>query len=678
MTTFHDILALLLAPYYLDYSATARVRNWADSLVIQDNIALYRVVLKALIVALHSTADKQGKATKASFEQSALWTLAGKRYGSQKDPIFEQLATELLRQISLCAETLALASGSEIPRYSDAVKKAGRALDKLMNLSVAQIEEIYRLYKLSDTNNALNQLIKSSHFTVDEVENLKYLRSLQNLAYGHRGLRKNAGTGTKHLPRVPTIHFESMELEEEEVEQGITDFSVTYERLDDDDSGEEPHENDQVCFLTVNFEKISDRYPDKTLTLPQLYAIGEQMARQKARANNFHQQDLRWLEPSVLAKIDYYLAGNSSLFNKALVLLPLFTGRRLSSLSNMVFGAEAYGVIRLATNSAKTKIQAYALPVCDYVDVPIPARWVDIFEEIRKQPASSLQQIWRSQKRQRSLLKSIDSELSESKLRHLLPLTLRLIPRYDALSSLLTDSITSTDLTRRHYFCLPAIDAQNAVTEAWGLVEHDLEDPKGVTTCLPQDGFIGSQNNPDPESIASWLSEQPVDDLHEIRQRLVSEGQFMAHRGVIDPQPELIIDSETIKGAVLNDKDRGGRKQMSRLVLLTNQQLLKLQTNDKRLVSLKHAASASSLGNGARAWDKDENKPLTPSRLRASTPELPGPANAARKIFASESHDLPAEYLAIHMGWLTHGAVPFSRYSTLSPLQLAWARGVSK
>jgi len=152
----------------------------------------------------------------------------------------------------------------------------------------------------------------------------------------------------------------------------------------------------------------------------------------------------------------------------------------------------------------------------------------------------------------------------------------------------------------------------------------------------------------------------------------------MAHRGVIDPTADVIIDSSSMNAAILNDKDRGGKKQMTRLALLSRQQLQLLQNNNRALTTLKYSGSSPCFGHDARCWDLERNKPLVPSRLQLANPQLPGPANSGRKILASQSVNLPAEYLATHMGWLSHGTVPFSIYSTMSPLHLAWASGVMK
>lgn len=678
MTLFHKLLNLLLAPQLKDYVATAKVQKWAINLVSKNSIALNRVILKSLTLALDEAASEQGKIKASSFNRSALWALANKRYGSKKDYLFEQLATEMLKQVGLCAKNLALARGYDTPIYTRAVELAGSGLDKLMNLTPEQLKAIYQLYALSDRKDALNPLIERGGFSAKITNNLGSLQSLQNLAYGHRNIRSDAGSGLKKAPLARAVEFKSVELTDEEIEQGITDFSVTYTSFDDEYLGEAPHDNEQLCFTTVNFQKINANYPNRTLTIPQLMVKGAQLAKQRARANSIPRQDLRWLETAQLEKIDRYITGNNCAEYKALVLAPLITGRSLKSLTKSIFDAKGDGVIRLSVNSPRCKKQEYAQPVCPYVDVPIPQRWKVAFEEIKSHPGSTLSKIFRSTNTQKKLLKTIDSELTEVKLRHFMPLSLKLNTRYDSLAYLLADSITSTDLTRQHYLCLLASDAQDGIAEMWSRVERDLDNPQGVTSYMPQKGFIGSSNNPDPKSVDDWLSDNPVDNFHDIRQRLVSEGMFMAHRGVIDPTADVIIDSSSMNAAILNDKDRGGKKQMTRLALLSRQQLQLLQNNNRVLTTLKYSGSSPCLGHDARCWDLERNKPLVPSRLQRASPQLPGPANSGRKILASQSENLPVEYLAIHMGWLSHGTVPFSIYSTMSPLHLSWASGVMK
>lgn len=678
MTLFHTILNLLIAPQLMDYAATAKVQIWARNLASQNNNALNRVILKALNLALQSAASKQGNIKTKSFTKSALWALANKRYGSQKDIIFEQLATEMLKQVGLCAKSLALARGHDFPTYKRAVRVAGSALDKLMNLTPDQLKAVYQLYTLSDTKDALKPLIKSGGLNAKTTKSLQSLLSLQNLAYGHRKLRSDAGSGLKNSPLARAVEFKSVELTDEEIEQGITDFSVTYTSFDDEYLGEAPHDNEQLCFITVNCKKIQANYPNLTLTTPQLMIKAAQLAKQRARANSFPRQDLRWLETAQLEKIDRYITGNNCAEYKALILVPLIAGSSLKSLDMSIFDAKGDGLIRLSVNSPKCKKQEYALPVCPYVDVPIPQRWKVAFEEIKSLPGSTLSKIFSSTNAQKKLLKTIDSELTEVKLRHFMPLSLKLNTRYDSFAYLLADSITSTDLTRQHYLCLMASDAQDGIAEMWSRVELELDNPQGVTSYMPQNGFIGSSNNPDPNSVDDWLSNNPEDNFHDIRLRLVREGMFMAHRGVIDPTADVIIDSSSMNAAILNDKDRGGKKQMTRLALLSRQQLQLLQNNNRALTTLKYSGSSPCFGHDARCWDLERNKPLVPSRLQLANPQLPGPANSGRKILASQSVSLPAEYLATHMGWLSHGTVPFSIYSTMSPLHLAWASGVMK
>ena len=60
MTLFHKLLNLLLAPQLKDYVATAKVQKWAINLVSKNSIALNRVILKSLTLALDEAASEQG------------------------------------------------------------------------------------------------------------------------------------------------------------------------------------------------------------------------------------------------------------------------------------------------------------------------------------------------------------------------------------------------------------------------------------------------------------------------------------------------------------------------------------------------------------------------------------------------------------------------------------------
>lgn len=669
MTTHAEMLRRLIAPEALDAARTGQVLFWARTLAISKSDALSGMLENSLAEAMEFGVVTHGKKQRISNNKSALWALTDIKVDQARQLAFDALASEMLWQVGRCAQYLVSDGLAALLGYVSAVRKAGGALVRLLSLNPQDLTTLQALYS-SNVKNALNDWIELwSDKSI--ISDLKSLRSLQNLAHGHRSLRKGAGKRAKksQLERPRTRLVEIMATTEE-IEQGIQSIHQDFIALDEDD--EEAHDGGQLIIVTCDLEKVAKNYPSRTRTQKQLFAQAVQIANQRARANNFSKLDLRLIKPGVLEAIDRYLLGPDTIKSKALILLPLLAGRALKSLTIGVFDAVRTGSIRVPVNIANVQEKTFALPVMSYVDVPIPIRWLDTFQRISELFKGVEDLGIGYEKAQRRVLKSIDEELTEVQLRHYLPIMLKHTTGHEAFSSLLCDSITSTDLTRHHYFCIHALHVQVAVYETWRYVVQQLDCNQGVTLFDKQDGYIGAPNTADPLAVEDWLAEQG-DTFLSARQALVAEGKVLCHRGVIDPQAELVLHAGGNNLAVLNDKDRGGRGQMRRLVVLGTAGNDLVKENNKQFCRIKHSTDAPWLYPDARLLNPNDLKPISPSQLCKASPELPATANIGRKLFASTSLGMPGEFVAIQMGWLSHGTVPFSPYSSLSPVMLAWA-----
>lgn len=555
------------------------------------------------------------------------------------------------------------------------------SLDLIKNLSE----------KAWDTDRyAFQPILLSLHPADDDHKRVKRLRSLFHLALGYRPLHRRK-TGVRHTERTSNIRtytgqtsstYYKIEIPGQEpayIHTPILPSEDIYGEDTDTTSLVGTDLNEILKTHKIDSQNISDS------NIKKLYAKAAQKAKHIARSNHYDMLNPRRIHPEELRKIDSLLQDyDVQISEKMTILITIITGRSIESIrkypAELISTKDSIFTLKISLNKPKIGEHPDCIKTEDSIYSPIPTRWLPVIEQFHDGGGDIriLSQNRTTKGINRLLRKYVkSSELTASKLHKILPIALLDAVQDDGIASLIADPLTSISTTKNHYICLAKEDAVKYLMMAWSAVVKNLDGDHSISQPPYQEGFVGSSNNPNIEYLRHWIQTKPSAvgtwerEFFNFRRQIIKEGLTLAHRGVTDPNPIFVSDpSSDLKSgfAVINDKDRGGKGQMSRLAVVPSKLAQAMRFHDERTAGLIHGSRSLQFPTDARTPSFNAASVIRPKELVETEPRAPFPANGPRKLFRSSMiGKIPGELADAIMGWQTHGLVPFSEFSSLSP-----------
>lgn len=571
-----------------------------------------------------------------------------------------------------------------------AVHEASLSIRRLVDNSSFNVIETLASTAWSTDRNAFGAILLALDPTKEEHKRVKRLRSLFHLAHGYRPLYRRR-SGDIHREKVSNIKIYSGGISStfHAVEIPGLGSAVIHTPiiLSEDILGED---TDTVSLVSVDFKSLPSQAGLDTeyktdLNIKKMHAIAASKAKYFARANHYDQLDSRRIHPEELRLIDNLLLSDKANINDRMtILITILSGRSIENIRKFPASimCENSGAISLQLTINKPKIKEH--PGCiqtdDTILSPIPGRWLPVIEQFHsnKMDIRTLAANRTTNGINRILKAHIkDHKISATKLHRVLSLALLDCTQDEGISSLFADHLTAISSTKNHYICIGKNAAASYLIEAWTKVISAIDDDKSIHIPCPQDGHIGSANVPNTDSLRKWINLRPAavgtweKEFFDYRKQLIREGLTLAHRGITDPNPIFVSDpNPDLKSglAVINDKDRGGKGQMSRLAVMPSSVTQAMRRHDERTANYTQGSQSLLFSANARTPFLNHGTVIRPKELEETKPATPFPANGPRKLFRSHIiGKIPGELADAIMGWQTHGLVPYSEFSSLSP-----------
>lgn len=571
-----------------------------------------------------------------------------------------------------------------------AVHEASLSIRRLVDNSSFNLIKTLATTAWSIDRNAFGAILLALDPAEEEHKRVKRLRSLFHLANGYRPLYRRR-SGTRHIEKVSNIKIYSGGISSTFHAVEIPDIgSADIHTLilpSEDVFGED---TDTVSLIGIEFKALlsgaginSENRSDENIK--KMHKLAAEKAKYFARANHYDQLDSRRIHPEELRLIDNLLLSDKANINDRMtILITILSGRSIENIRKYPASimCDNNGAIELQITINKPKIKEH--PGCiqteDTILSPIPSRWLPVIEQFNsgKMDIKTLATNRSTSGINRILKAHIkDHKISATKLHRVLPLALLDCTQDEGISSLFADHLTAISSTKNHYICMGKNDAVSYLIEAWTKVISALDDDKSIHIPCPQDGHIGSANVPNTDSLRKWINLRPAavgtweKEFFDYRKQLIREGLTLAHRGITDPNPIFVSDpNPDLKSglAVINDKDRGGKGQMSRLAVMPSSVTQAMRRHDERTANYTQGSQSLLFSANARTPFLNLGTVIRPKELEETEPATPFPANGPRKFFRSHIIcKIPGELADAIMGWQTHGLVPFSEFSSLSP-----------
>lgn len=571
-----------------------------------------------------------------------------------------------------------------------AVHEAALSIRRLVDMSSYELIKHLSITAWHKDKQAFSSILLSLDPDEEEHKRVKRLRSLFHLANGYRPLYRRR-SGTRHIEKVSNIKIYSGGISSTFHAVEIPDIgSADIHTLilpSEDVFGED---TDTVSLIGIEFKALlsgaginSENRSDENIK--KMHKLAAEKAKYFARANHYDQLDSRRIHPEELRLIDNLLLSDKANINDRMtILITILSGRSIENIRKYPASimCDNNGAIELQITINKPKIKEH--PGCiqteDTILSPIPSRWLPVIEQFNsgKMDIKTLATNRSTSGINRILKAHIkDHKISATKLHRVLPLALLDCTQDEGISSLFADHLTAISSTKNHYICMGKNDAVSYLIEAWTKVISALDDDKSIHIPCPQDGHIGSANVPNTDSLRKWINLRPAavgtweKEFFDYRKQLIREGLTLAHRGITDPNPIFVSDpNPDLKSglAVINDKDRGGKGQMSRLAVMPSSVTQAMRRHDERTANYTQGSQSLLFSANARTPFLNLGTVIRPKELEETEPATPFPANGPRKLFRSHIIcKIPGELADAIMGWQTHGLVQYSEFSSLSP-----------
>lgn len=641
--------------------------------------------------------------TRHSLSTSPLWSLTPIFISSHRESIiFDNLAATYLswviKTVDQYLDTKTYESWILDKNHQNNPAKTILSSLHEASLSIRRLTEkslfdlIKRIYLASWNNkhDAYNELLIG--FTPDQEEHkrIKRLRSLFKLANGHRPLHRRSRktkpreklSNIRHYSNGGTSTYHPVELPD--IGSGIIDFPII---RSEDIHGED---TDSISLVGINLKSLTvgiglDSNSIKYSDLKKLHAIAINKAKHLARSNHYDLLDRRRLHPDELRELDKLIVDESFHINERMaILITLLTGRKIENLRKYpaIFqdGTENSISLRITVNKPTIEGNADCVTSDDTLLVPLPIRWVPTIREFLSSGGDihTLVTNRTSNGINRSLRHLIiKSKITASAVHRVLPLSLLDITQDEGVASLLADPLTQISTTKNHYICLKKNIVVKYLEMAWRNIMTTLKDDDGLLKAPAQEGYIGASNMPKSKLLNAWLNSKPIavgtreKELLDFRKQIVREALVLAHRGITDPNPEFLSSPNPdlkCAFAIINDKNRGGKGQMSRIAVLPSRLAQAMTQHDHRASAYTRGSQSLLFAGDARTPVLNQGAVIRPKDLEKSEPRLPCPANGPRKLFRSYAIGrIPGDILDAVMGWQTHGLVPYSEFSSLAP-----------
>jgi len=571
-----------------------------------------------------------------------------------------------------------------------AVHEAALSIRRLVEKSSVDLIKNLSEKAWDTDRHAFQSILLSLDPADEDHKRVKRLRSLFHLALGYRPLHRRR-TSVRHVERMSNIKTYTGKI------------SSTYYRVEI--PGQEPafihtpiipsediygEDIDTISLVGVDLTTLIGTYKPgedelSQLNIRMLYAKAAQKAKHIARSNHYEMLNPRRIHPEELRSTDRLVQDvETSINDRMTILITILTGRSIENIRKYPaeFVRLENGLLALKVSLNKPKIGEH--PDCikteDSIYSPFPARWLPVIEQFHTGGGNinNLSLNRTTNGINRILKKHFKSkEITASKLHKILPIALLDSFQDDGIASLIADPLTSISTTKNHYICISKEDAVGYFKMAWSTVVNKLDGDHSISVPHYQDGYVGSANNPKIEHLRQWMMAKPSsvgtweNEFFEYRKQIIKEGLSLAHRGITDPNPIFSFDpNPDLKSGlvVINDKDRGGKGQMTRLAVAPSKLVQAMRCHNERTADFIHGSRSLLFPTEARTPSSNATSVIRPKELVETEPRTPFPANGPRKLFRSSMiGKIPGELADAIMGWQTHGLVPFSEFSSLSP-----------
>lgn len=529
--------------------------------------------------------------------------------------------------------------------YESAFKKAIYAIRDISALDLAEQMQIIQCM-LSCEKNAIDEIINNGSTQAD-INDLKSLRSLHNLAIDKRKIR-----GINKTYEV----FEAYgDYEDEVYYQDI----VNYE----DNNTPEP---DQVARVELNAEDIAKEIEREENLSPskkarQTFANMIGRAAHLARQNNYCAAQKRFLEQFFLEEIIFNATNSKCSDAFLLLLLPLLTGRKVSEKSVSDFKNAPKGFIVLETNSPISKPTANSVPVVKKVLLRVPMILEDAVEKLKQTLKNKKLRINDIDRLIKNELSIMDNELTVSKLEKYL--ALRSASINQLMASIIFGKLSSIDATKSHYLVYSLDEVQRFYYHLWDKIFNEIGFSSLKSTDQPShEVYVGSNNFCNQSKVDEWLQKQS-----EVTNYSYKESELCLYRSKINPRydcQKLERHKNVCQILLINDKDRGNNGQFSRMVFIT-----KADLDELIFYQVSYKQECLKKESNINAHIPGEKLGYFSPKYLTKELSFPGHMNQGRKHQINKlSRQLPSQIVGYMAGWMTHGLVPFSSFSTMSPM----------